>query len=167
MDIAVGLVTQALNVIGAVVSVYLAAGIAVAFVEGQFAAMTGQAGVKADVMQRISLLVLCVAVVAFANVVARDVMTVLGTGLGDAGEIRAAILRIGVYFVDMLVGIAVVLMAVGVAFGFVDTQLQAVLGQPAGFSAAMSRVTAVVLLGIGALLTIAISRIVVGALGGG
>lgn len=166
METAVGLVTEGLTIVGAIVSVYLAAGIATAFVEGQVAVMTGQAGVRADVMRRISLLVMCVAVIAFANLITQDVVTVLTADAGSAAGIRSAILRIGVFFVDVLVGLAVVLMAVGVAFGFADTQLQVVLGQPAGFSTAMSRVTAVVMLGIGALLTVAISRIVVGALGG-
>lgn len=166
MDVVVGLVTEGLTVIGAIASVYLAVGIAAAFVEGQFAAMVEEPGVRAEVMRRISLLVMCLAVIAFANLVARDVAQVLGAGAGDAGSIRASVLRIGVYFVDLLIGLAVVLMAVGVAFGFTDTQLQAVLGRPVGFSVALSRVTAVVLLGIGALLTIAISRVVIGALGG-
>ena len=167
METAVGLVTEGLTLIGTIASVYLAVGIAAAFVEGQFASMTGQAGVRAEVMGRISLLVLCVAVIAFAHLIAQDVVTVLEeTGTQDTAVIRTAILRIGVYFVDVLIGLAVVLMAVGVAFGFVDTQLQVVLGRPAGFSTAIGRVAAVVVLGVGAFLTIVISRIVVGALGG-
>ncbi|HEC35807.1 MAG TPA: hypothetical protein ENI39_04640 [Anaerolineae bacterium] len=166
MEAAVGLVTEALTVVGAIASVYLAVGIAAAFLEGQFAAMLDEPGVRAEVVRRIALLVLCVAAIAFANLVARDVAALLSPGGATAGSIRVSILRIGVYFVDVLVGLAVILMAVGVAFGFVDTQLQTVLGQAAGFSAALSRAATVILLGVGALLTVAISRIVIGALGG-
>lgn len=161
----IGLVKQALTIVAAIVSVYLAVGIAAAFLEGQFAAMTEQPAVKAEILQRITLLALCVAVIAFANVAAYDLgMIILSGGLGDA---RGAILRVGVYFVDILIGLTVVMMAVGVAFGFVDTQLQVVLGRPVGFSTALSRVTAVVLLGIAGLLTVPISGIVIRALGGG
>ncbi len=165
MEAAVSLVTEALTIVGAIASVYLTVGIAVAFLEGQFAAMLDEPGVRAEVMRRIALLVLCVAVIAFANLIARDVAALLHPGM-TSQAIRAAILRIGVYFADVLVGLAVVLMAVGVAFGFVDTQLQAVLGHAAGFSVALSRVTTVILLGVGALLTVVISRIIIGALGG-
>jgi hypothetical protein len=165
VDAAVGLVSEALTIVGAAASVYLAAGIAVAFLEGQVAGLLDQPGARADVLRRISLLVGCVALIAFANLVARDVAALLEPATGAAG-VRAAVLRIGVYFVDMLVGLAVVLMAVGVAFGFVDTQLQVTLGRAAGLSVALSRVAAVVLLGVGALLTVALSRMVIGALGG-
>lgn len=166
MDAAVQLVTEGLTVVGAIVSVYLAVGIAAAFVEGEFAAMTGSAQARADVMYRIGLLTLCVAVVAFANVVAGDVAALLGDGVTSAADARDAVLRIGVYFLDMLIGLAVVVMAVGVAFGFVDAQLQAMLGQPGAFSTAMTRVVGVVLLGVGALFTVTISRIVIRAFGG-
>lgn len=166
MDAVVGLVTEALTIVGAIASVYLAVGIAAAFLEGQFAAMLDEPGVRAEVMHRITLLTLCLAVIAFANLIAGDVAALLGATGSDPAALRAAVLRIGAYFVDVLVGLVVVLMAVGVMLGFVDTQLQAVLGRPAGLSVALSRVAAVVLLGLGGLLTVAISRVVVRALGG-
>jgi len=166
MDTAVQLVTEGLTVVGAIVSVYLAVGIAAAFVEGEFAAMTGSARAHADVLYRIGLLTLCVALVAFANVVAGDVASLLGNGVSGAQEAREAILRIGVYFLDMVIGLAIVVMAVGVAFGFVDGQLQTILGRPGSLSTAMTRVVGVVLLGVGALFTVTISRIVIRALGG-
>ncbi len=166
METAVRLTTEGLTIVGAIASVYLTVGIAVAFLEGQFAAMLDEPGVRAEVLRRITLLILCVAVIAFVNLVARDVAALLEPAGATAESTRAAILRIGVYFVDVLIGLAVVLMAVGVLFGFVDTQLQAVLGRAVGLSTALSRVAAVALLGIGALLTVAISRIVIGALGG-
>lgn len=164
MDAVVELVTEGLTIVGAVASAYLAVGIAVAFLEGQFAAMLDEPGVRAEVMHRITLLILCLAVIAFANLIAGDVAAILGSVGSDAGEIRTAVLRIGAYFVDVLVGLVVVLMAVGVMLGFVDTQLQAMLGRPVGLSVALSRVAAVVLLGLGGLLTVVISRIVVRAL---
>lgn len=164
MDAAVHLVIEGLSVVGAIVSVYLAVGIAAAFVEGEFAAMTGSSQARADVLYRISLLVLCVAVVAFANIVGKDVAALLGNGVTSAEDAREAILRIGVYFLDMLIGLAVVVMAVGVAFGFVDAQLQALLGRPGSLSTAMARLVGVTLLGVGALFTVVISHIVIRAL---
>jgi hypothetical protein len=164
LDTAVELAGQALSVIGAVASVYLAAGIVVAFVEGQIASMAGQPNVRADVMYRISLLAACVAVVAFAAPIARDVAGIL-EGIGaDADAVRAAILDLGQYCASILIGLTVVVMAVGVALGFVDTQLNAVLGQPVGLSVALHRVAAVALLGIGGMMGMAIARIVVSAL---
>jgi len=165
-DVIVGLVGEALTVIGAIVSVYLAAGIGVAFLEGGLASALGEPGVRAEVMRRIVLLVLCVAFVAFANVIAGEVRTMV-SGMGEtAVSVRGAVLRVGAYFVDILVGAAVVVMAVGVAFGFVDMQLNTIFGRPGGLSAAMARVAAVILLGVGGLLTIVVSHVVIRALGG-
>lgn len=164
---AVRLVTEGLSIVLAIVSVYLTVGIGTAFVEGQFAAMTDSPGARAEIMYRISLLVMCVAVIAFSHLISADVVAILGGGITDFANFRAAMLRIGMYFVDIVIGIAVVLMAVGVAFGFVDTQLQTVLGQPVGLSTALSRITAVLILGIGALMTVAIARAIIMALGGG
>lgn len=165
MEIVARLVGEGLSIVGAIASVYLAVGIALAFVEGQFAAMTENPGVRAEVMYRISLLVLCLAVVAFARPLTR-VVTEAILSAGDPGAVRAGILRLGAYFVDILIATAAILMAVGIAFGFVDHQLQVLLGHPGGVSVAIGRIVAVVVLGVGAMLTILLSRIVVRALGG-
>jgi hypothetical protein len=89
-----------------------------------------------------------------------------GGDQGRGGEIVAAIRRIATVVIDIAIGIAVILMAVGIATGFVGGQFLVTVGQPYGLSTAWVRVISVVMLGIGALLTITIVNTVINAVAG-
>jgi hypothetical protein len=160
------LVTAGVQLVAVVGSVYLTIGIISTFLEGQVASMTEQPGVKAEVIQRISLLVVCLAIIAFAKPFG-DKAEAVFTGLGtDPEKVVDAVLDFGQFAASIVIGLVVVVMAVGVVFGAVDTQLQAALGQPVGLSTAMQRITGVVILGVGGLLSIVLTRVFVSALNG-
>jgi hypothetical protein len=161
-----GLVTAGVQLVAVVGSVYLTIGIITTFLEGQVASMTEQPGVKAQVIQRISLLVLCLAVIAFAKPFGDKAEALFGTLGTDPEKVVSAILEFGQFAASIVIGLVVIVMAVGVVFGVVDTQLQAALGQPVGLSTAMQRITGVVILGVGGLLSIVLTRLFVSALNG-
>jgi len=83
-----------------------------------------------------------------------------GSG-GRGGEIVDALRQIAQVVIDILIGIAAILMAVGIATGFVGGQFMVTVGQPYGLSAAWVKVIAVVILGIGAMLTIVIVNTII------
>lgn len=161
-----GLVTAGVQLVAVVGSVYLTIGIITTFLEGQVASMTEQPGVKAQVIQRISLLVVCLAVIAFAKPFGDKAEALFGTLGTDPEKVVSAILEFGQFAASIVIGLVVIVMAVGVVFGVVDTQLQAALGQPVGLSTAMQRITGVVILGVGGLLSIVLTRLFVSALNG-
>lgn len=163
MDDFVRLVSDGLSVAGALVSAYLALGIAVSFIEGQMAAASGRSVALADIMVRVSVLVACLAIVAFARLVADDVAAVVGGGL-DLPAMRAAILRIAAYFLDVLIGASVVVAAVAIALGFLDGQIGVLVGEAHGVSVAIGRVVGVIVMLVGGLFTVWIAHVIVGAL---
>jgi len=88
--------------------------------------------------------------------------------LGDegdrGGEIVDAIRKIATVVIDIMIGISVALMAVGIATGFVGGQFLVTVGQPYGLSSAWVKVVSVVILGLGALLTITIVNTIINAI---
>jgi len=86
-------------------------------------------------------------------------------GGGRGGEVVDALRQIAQVVVDILIGIAAILMAVGIATGFVGGQFMVTVGQPYGLSAAWVKVIAVVILGIGAMLTIVIVNTIIDIVG--
>lgn len=84
-----------------------------------------------------------------------------GTGRTGGGEIVEALKNIAQVVIDIFIGIAAILMAVGIATGFVGGQFMVTVGQPYGLSQAWVKVIAVVLLGIGAMLTIVIANTII------
>lgn len=87
-------------------------------------------------------------------------------GGGRGGEVVDALRQIAQVVIDILIGIAAILMAVGIATGFVGGQFMVTVGQPYGLSAAWVKVIAVVILGIGAMLTIVIVNTIIDIVGG-
>ena len=86
-------------------------------------------------------------------------------GGGRGGEIVDALRQITQVVIDILIGIAAILMAVGIATGFVGGQFMVTVGQPYGLSAAWVKVIAVVILGIGAMLTIVLVNTIIDIIG--
>ena len=86
-------------------------------------------------------------------------------GGGRGGEIVDALRQIAQVVIDILIGIAAILMAVGIATGFVGGQFMVTVGQPYGLSAAWVKVIAVVILGIGAMLTIVLVNTIIDIIG--
>lgn len=80
------------------------------------------------------------------------------------GEIVAALRSIAVVVIDILIGVSVILMSIGIATGFVGGQFMVTVGQPYGLSSAWVKVISVVILGIGALLTIVIVNTIINAI---
>lgn len=82
---------------------------------------------------------------------------------GRGGAVVEAIRKIATVVIDIGIGIAVILMAVGIVTGFVGGQFLVTVGQPYGLSSAWVKVISVVILGIGALLTITIVNTIIDA----
>ena len=163
MEDVVSVVTDVLTILGAMVSVYLALGIAVAFLEGQMDALTGRPAAR-DIGYRVALLIVCVALVALARGVSDDVAALVGDELTDQASVRGAVLNVGQYALDVLIGSAALLMAVGVVTGFVGAQLATMAGEPLMLSRVLGKLTVIVALAAGAFLTITLTHIVVDAL---
>jgi len=163
MQDVVSVVTDVLTILGAMVSVYLALGIAVAFLEGQMDALTGRPAAR-DIGYRVALLIVCVALVALARGVSDDVAALVGDELTDRASVRGAVLNVGQYALDILIGSAALLMAVGVVTGFVGAQLATMAGEPLMLSRVLGKLTVIVALAAGAFLTITLTHIVVDAL---
>lgn len=163
MEAVVSAVTDGLSILGAVVSVYLALGIGLAFLEGQIDTMTGRPPAR-DILRRITLLVVCVTLIAFARSVSDDVADLVGGELDSDQAMREAVLRIGQYFLDVVIGAAALLLTIGVAMGFVGAQLATMAGEALHLSTVLARLTIIVALAVGAFLTISISNVIIGAL---
>jgi len=89
-----------------------------------------------------------------------------GAGGTRGGDIVEAFRSIGKVVIDILIGLAAVLMAVGIASGFVGGQFMVTVGAPYGLSAAWIKVISVAILGIGAMLTIVIANTIIDAVTG-
>jgi hypothetical protein len=163
METVVNAVSDGLSILGAVVSVYLALGIGLAFLEGQIDTVTGRPPAQ-DIVRRITLLVVCVALIAFARSVSDDVADLVGGELDSDQAVREAVLRIGQYFLDVVIGAAALLLAIGVAAGFVGAQLATMAGEALHLSNVLAKLSIVVALAVGAFLTISIANVIVGAL---
>jgi hypothetical protein len=163
MENITAVVADGLSVLGALVSAYLSLGIVLAFLRGQVDAMTNRPAAR-DITRRIMMLVVCVAFVALAQTVSADIASLAGGSIETAAEMRDAYIRIAQYFLDVAIGAAAVLLAVGVATGFVGAQLAVLAGEALQLSEIVARVLILAALAVGAFLTISVSHIIVGAL---
>jgi len=161
----VEVVADGLSVLVACVAVYMALGIGWAFLQGQMEVAAGRSGdVLGGIMQRIALLVVCLVLIVFVQSIAGRITAVLSGDIADAATARRAILEIGAYFMDIIIGGAAVLLAVGIATGFVGAQFAATAGQALQLSEVLVRLLMVAFLGAGALLTITIANMIVRAI---
>ncbi len=163
MESIAAVVADVLSVLGALVSAYLSVGIVLAFVKGQVDTMTNRPAAR-DIARRIMLLSVCVAFVALAQTLSGDVARLAGRSIDSAAGMRQAYLRIAQYFLDIAIGTAAVLLAVGIATGFLGGQLAALTGAAFQLSEAVAKVLILTALAVGAFLTISMSRVIIGAL---
>ena len=82
-----------------------------------------------------------------------------GTLLGAARDIAKKV-------IDLLIGIAALLLAVGIATGFVQGQFETMVGRPMGLANAWVRVAAVVICAAGAFLSVMAANMVIDILAG-
>lgn len=85
---------------------------------------------------------------------------------GPENDIVEAVKSIANVIINILIAISVVLMAVGIATGFVGGQFLVTVGQPYGLSGAWMKVISIIILGVGAMLTMVIVKTVLNALAG-
>jgi hypothetical protein len=111
-------------------------------------------------------LTLALLLLATAPAFAQDPEPGGGGGGGRGGQIVGALRQIGVVVIDIMIGISAILMAVGIATGFVGGQFMVTVGQPYGLSAAWVKIISVVILGIGAMLTIVIVNTLIDIMSG-
>jgi hypothetical protein len=130
-------------------------------------------------MLRVARVLLIAALVAQALVVATPALAQEGDGGGEGtggegggsgggrgGEVVGALRQIAQVVIDIFIGIATILMAVGIVTGFVGGQFMVTVGSPFGLSKAWTQVIAVVILGIGGLLTITIVNTIIDIMSG-
>ena len=126
---------------------------------------------------RMARLLLIAALVAQALVLTAPVLAQDGDGGGESdgggpggggrgGEVVGALRQIAQVVIDIFIGIATILMAVGIVTGFVGGQFMVTVGSPFGLSKAWTQVIAVVILGIGGLLTITIVNTIIDIMAG-
>lgn len=102
--------------------------------------------------------------IALARSVSDDVADLVGGELDSDLAVREAVLRIGQYFLDVVIGAAALLLVIGVAVGFVGAQLATMAGEALHLSNVLARLLIVVALAVGTFLTISIANVIIGAL---
>jgi hypothetical protein len=156
-------VADGLSILGALVSAYLALGVGLALLGGQLDAVTGRPSAR-DIVQRVVYLVLCIALIAFAQGIKNDLAAIVGDEVGNAAAMRAAYLGIARYFLTIIIGAASILLAVGIVTGFVGAQVATMAGEAFHLSEVLARTLMVAALGVGAILTVSISNAIIDAI---
>lgn len=116
---------------------------------------------RTKLLFRVARVVLLAALVVQALAVASPVLADEPDPGGRGGQIVGALRQIAQIVIDIFIGIATILLAVGIVTGFVGGQFMVTVGHPFGLSQAWTKVIAVVILGIGAMLTIVIVNTVI------
>ncbi len=149
----------------AMMSAELAIGIALAFLESQWGAISGKANMLAQAFDKIAFLAACGLVVVAAAMSASMLQsTVAGAMGGSRAGLVEAFRQVGTLVVDLLIVAAAILITLGILGGSLAGQFAVLLGRAGGVSDAMSRIVGAVICGIGAALTIPIAHAIVGAL---
>ena len=145
-------------------SAVLAIGIALAFLESQWGAISGRAGMLSHAFDKIVFLAACGLVVVAATLSTSMLQSaVAGAASGSREGFVEAFQRVGTLIVDLLIVAAAILVTLGILGGSLAGQFAVLLGRPGGVSDAMSRIVGAVICGIGAALTIPIAHAIVNA----
>lgn len=150
---------------GALAGIYFTVALVVAFAQAHLGAVTGRAGVMAEMHERVILIVICFAVAASAAALGQQVAQPVGGGAQDAGAavtlwrslaefvVRAVILSVGAS------------LAVGFASGVLGAQLSVLTGRPGTLAVLAGRLVAVVVTGVLTLLAVRLAGLVIGLAG--
>ncbi len=159
------LVREGWAIAAGMMSAVLAIGIALAFLESQWGAISGKAYMLAQAFDKIAFLAACGLVVVAATLSANMLQSAVAGALGGsrAGLVEA-FRQVGTLIVDMLIVAAAILVTLGILGGSLAGQFAVMLGRAGGVSDAMARIIGAVILGIGAALTIPIAHAIVDAL---
>jgi len=84
----------------------------------------------------------------------------------DGGALLGAAKEIAKKVINLLIGAAALLLAIGIASGFVQGQFETMVGRPMGLANAWVRVAAVVLCAAGAFLAVMAANMVIDTLAG-
>jgi len=158
------LVRDGWAIAAAMMSAVLAIGIALAFLESQWGAISGKAYMLAQAFDKIVFLAACGLVVVAATLSTSMLQSAVAAAMGGsrAGLVEA-FRQVGTLIVDLLIVAAALLVTLGILGGSVAGQFAIMLGRAGGVSDAMSRIAGAVICGIGAALTIPIAHAVVNA----
>ena len=158
------LVHDGWTIAAAMMSAVLVIGIALAFIESQWGALSGRASMMAVALDKIVFLAACVLVVAAAVLATNVLQGALVSAMSGSREgLARAFSLVGMIVADILIVAASLMVTLGILGGSLAGQFFATLGQASGLSDAMARVAGAVILGAGAMLTIPIANLIIGA----
>jgi hypothetical protein len=83
-----------------------------------------------------------------------------------SGGITDALQKLTMAFVDFLIGVSALLLAIGIATGFLTGMVESMVGRPGGLATTWMRLAGVVVCFIGAILTISIANSIISNLSG-
>ncbi len=89
-----------------------------------------------------------------------------GGTAGGGSDITGALQKLTMAFVDFLIGVSALLLAIGIATGFLNGMVESMVGRPGGLASTWMRLAGVVVCFIGAILTIAIANSIISSLSG-
>ncbi len=158
------LVHDGWTITAAMMSAVLVIGIALAFLESQWGAISGRSGMAAAAFDKIVFLAACALVVAAATLSANLLQGVLAAASGGSREgLVEAFSLVGMLVADILIVASSLLVTLGILGGTVAGQFFLAVGQARGMSDAAARVVGAVAFGAGAMLTIPIANLIVRA----
>lgn len=96
----------------------------------------------------------------FAALLALSLATPALAQSPDPGEVVDALGNLALGMVNLLIAISALLMAIGIATGFIGGMVDGILGRPGNLSNAWARVAGVVVCFVGAVFTIAIANFI-------
>jgi len=158
------LVRDGWTIAAAKMSAVLLIGIALAFVESQWGAISGRAGMMAVAFDKIIFLAACVLVIAAATLTTNILQGALASATSGSREglVRAFSL-VGMIVADVLIVAASLMVTLGILGGSLAGQFFVSIGHAGGLSDAMARVAGAVIFGVGGMLTIPIANLIIGA----
>ena len=150
----------------AMMSAVLVIGIALAFIESQWGAISGRAGMMALAFDKIAFLAACALVVAAAVLATNSLQSAVAPATsGSSDGLASAFTQIGTLVADILIAAASLMITLGILGGSVAGQASVTLGRAAGVSDAMGRILGAIVFGIGAALTVPVAHSILDAVG--
>ena len=160
MDIPVGeIITIALGAMSALLSI----GIALAWLEGQWATVRGEPSALANVANKIIYLAVCGMLVTGATTISNILWGLLVSGQDSAAGLAQGFVRVGLIVVNTVLVAASIMITLGILSGAVAGQYFITLGNARGWSEAKARIVGAAIFGVGALFTIPIANFIVSA----